>query len=124
MKQKIIFSASGLILGFIIGYTLQLDRLQNLQFKIENARNASIVLNRQYNKIFREIGVRAIDGNNYAVACCQTLQSLFPSIMQVSKDLGLDCKRYNEDGTPLMIKEENGQKHPVEGLPEDIKLEE
>ena len=124
MKQKIIFSASGLILGFIIGYTLQLDRLQNLQFKIDNARNASIVLNRQYNKLFSDIGVHAIGGNNYAVACYQTLQKLFPEIKQVSKDLGLDCKRYNEDGTPLIIKKDNGQKHPLEGLPEDIKLEE
>ena len=122
MKQKIIFCVAGLIGGIIIGYVSQLDKLQDLQFTIDSARNASIVLNKQYNQLSNLIGGHAIGGNDYALACYQTLQKLFPEIMQVSKDLGLDCKRYNEDGTPLMIKKEDGQTYPIEGLPEEIKL--
>lgn len=122
MKQKIIFSVVGLLLGFIIGYTLQSERMENLQFTIDKARNASIVLNKQYNQLYKEIGGHAIGGNDYAIACFQTLQNLYLDIQQISKDLGLDCKRYNEDGTPLMIRKEDGCKYPLEGLPEEINV--
>lgn len=123
MKQKIVFSVVGLLLGFIIGYTLQSERLENLQFTIDNARNASIALNKHYNQLYNKIsGPALFEGNDYGIVCLQILQKLYPDIKQVSEDLGLDCKRYNEDGTPLMIKKEDGQTHPIEGLPEEIKL--
>ena len=124
-QQNIVFGTIGLFLGFVIGYTIQTKKLEELRITIDNARNASVVLNKHYNQLYNKIsGIALFEENDYGIVCFQILQKLIPDIKQVSKDLGLDCKQYNEDGTPLMIEKEDGQTYPIDGLPEEIKLTE
>ena len=115
-------------MGFTFAYFInssQSKRLEECQSTIDAARNASVELNKQFNQIYNRLGILGIEGNEYAVACFQTLQRLTPNIMQVSKDLGIDCKQYDENGKPVMIEDEKTkQVNPIEILPEVIRIEE
>lgn len=93
--------------------------------KIDNARNECIDLNKKYNEYY-----------NIAMLMCMKepseewkffaycLQEIGLELRNVNKALGIDCIRYDEKGNPLMIEGKDGNKHPVEIIPEELKLSE
>ena len=124
MKQKITLVVISLSIGFVVGYMVKptmSDQLKECQSTINNTRNALIELNKHYNTLFNGLGYYAMQGNSEATLSIQALQELFPRILHTCKTIGLDCNKYDEDGTPTMIENENGNKNPVEILPEEIK---
>lgn len=126
MKIKALFFVAGLSIGFLFGFFCNTSNkeLDNSQHTIEQARAASVELNKQFNLLYNNSGKLAIDGNEYAIAIFQSIGPLTHNIMMISKSLGLDCRKYNESGKPIMIKdEETGELNPIEILPETIFLE-
>lgn len=128
MKQRIIFIIIGLVLGFAFGYYVKPSKsseMEDAKRTLDNAREASVKLNIQFNHLYDQLGLIALEnGNKYAIASFQTLQKLTPNIMQISKSLRMDCKQYDDNGKPIMVEnDKTGQTTPIEALPEEIRIE-
>lgn len=128
MKQKIVFSILGVILGFVMGIIAKpshSDELEDYKTMVDDARKASVELNKVFNNFYNRIGYYALGGDDCAIAAAQVMQNLTPNMMKINKSLRLDCKTYDKNGKPSMIKDDKtGKTNPLEGLPEEIRVEE
>lgn len=121
MKRSILKNVGLLILGIILGVVIAGVLMQKNQKVLDNSRNSMIEFNKKYNRLYNQIGYYAIGENNEsAIVGFQVLQQLGPELFDLNRSLKLDCKEYQENGKPLMSRDENGVESPVEKLPEEI----
>ena len=52
------------------------------------------------------------------------LQELTPEIVSINKSLKIDCKRYDDNGEPVMLKDNYGILSPCEIIPDELRIEE
>lgn len=125
--MKKIFLILGFVLSFVLGYAVKpshSEELKDMKSTVDKARTASVELNRQFNEMYNKFGYAALNNNKFGGVGLQIMQVLSPNIMSVNKALGLDCKKYDENGKPVMVKEKTGETSPIEILPEEIRIEE
>lgn len=133
MKQKIIIPIGYLILGLLIGggivnilYSTRITEkekeIKKLEWTLSKARESIIIANTEYNSLFNQIGIIAIKENNqYASVAAITLQKIMPLLLDVNKNLNIDCKEYN-NGEPIMTQDQYGFESPCEVLPEELRI--
>lgn len=123
MKRNILKNVGLLILGIILGVVIAGALMQKSQKVLDNSRYSMIEFNKEYNRLYNQIGYYAIAENNEsAIVCFQVLQELGPELFDLNRSLKLDCKEYQENGKPMMSRDENGVESPVEKLPEEIRI--
>lgn len=131
MKKDIIiitFFLIGAVLGGVVVHIIDTNKneiaIKDKQVVLDSSRVSIIELNKTYNYLFENLGRAAFgqQNNEPAIVAFQVLQRLTPELMELNKSLKLDCKRYREDGTPVMVKDKNGLESPLETLPEEIKI--
>ena len=133
MKQKLLIPIGCLIIGLLIGSgfvsiicsnKLAEKEKENKRLEkiLKNARKSVIKANVEYNLLFNKMGVAAMRENNqYAYAAAMTLQEIMPYLLDINKELKIDCKKY-QDGEPVMIEDEYGNKNPGEVLPDELRV--
>lgn len=127
MKKNILKNVGLLILGFVIGgvvggFLIQGKGAEN-QKVLDHGRSKMVEFNKVYNEMVNSVIYYAIEKNDgYATVAAQTLQQLTPGIIEINKALKLDCKEYQENGEPLMVKDKNGVENPLEKLPEEVRI--
>ena len=126
MKKKL-FVILGFFLSFLLGYALKpthSEELDKMKFTLIASRQASVELNKKYNSIYNKLAIVAMNRNNTgAIFAFEVIKILSPEMMTMSKSLGMDCKKYGEDGKPIMVEDyKTGQMNPVEILPEEIRI--
>ena len=129
MKQNLLFSISGLIIGIVLGggivfmlNTSAIKERERAKSVINQSRASIIELNKKYNEVYNNLGILSYElNNNYAKSTMQLLQQFTQPLIDVNKSLGLDCKKY-QDGSPIMMQDINGKKTPVEIIPEEIRI--
>ena len=127
MKKNILKNVGLLILGFVMGGALVGAMMQSkdaeTQKILDNSRYSMVELNKEYNRLYNQIGYYAIAENNeYASVIIQVLQELAPKFFDLNRSLKLDCKAYQENGNPLMSRDKNGVESPMEKLPEEVRI--
>ncbi len=129
MKHNLILPIVCLLLGIIIGVSIGLflsskatNDNEDAQVILDNSRLYMIEFNKEYNKLYNDLGILVIgEDNDYARLTIHVLQKLTPDLIKINKSLKLDCKKY-QDGNPLMIEDKYGNKNPLEILPEEIRI--
>ena len=127
MKQKILHSIAFFIIGVCVGgiiiSAVDANKVKNNeQAIIDNGRMSMIEFNKEYNKLYNDLGYLAIGENNdFAKVTMNVVLKLTPKLIEVNKSLKLDCKDY-QNGAPVSIQDENGRSTPLEKLPEEIKI--
>lgn len=127
MKEKAIISIVFFLIGLCVGGIAECASMSkriknNEQVIIDNGRTAMIEFNKEYNKVYNNLGYLAIgQGNEYAIVTMQVLQKLTSELIKLNKSLKLDCKIYR-NGAPSLIEDENGNTNPLEKLPEEIRI--
>lgn len=127
MKQKILHSIAFFIIGVCVGgiiiSAVDANKVKNNeQAIIDNGRMSMIEFNKEYNKLYNDLGYLAIGENNdFAKVTMNVLLKLTPKLIEVNKSLKLDCTDY-KNGAPVSIQDENGRSTPLEKLPEEIKI--
>ena len=127
MKKNILKNVGLLILGFVIGgvvggFLIQ-GKCDDNQKVLDYSRNKMVEFNKGYNEMVNSVIYYAIEKNDgYATVAAQTLQQLTPGLIELNKALKLDCKEYQENGEPLMVKDKNGVENPLEKLPEEVRI--
>lgn len=127
MKQKILHSIAFFIIGVCVGgiiiSTVDANKVKNNeQAIIDNGRMSMIEFNKEYNKLYNDLGYLAIGENNdFAKVTMNVLLKLTPKLIEVNKSLKLDCTDY-QNWAPVSIQGENGRSTPLEKLPEQIKI--
>ena len=125
MKKNVIKYVGLLILGFVLGVVVAGLLTQKTQKVLDNSRYAMIEFNKEYNRLYNQIGYYAIAENNEnAKVIFGVLQELGPELFDLNRSLKLDCKEYQENGKPLMSRDNNGVESPVEKLPEEVRIAE
>lgn len=125
MKKNVIKYVGLLILGFVLGVVVAGLLTQKTQKVLDNSRYAMIEFNKEYNRLYNQIGYYAIAENNEnAKVIFGVLQELGPELFDLNRSLKLDCKEYQENGKPLMSRDDNGVESPVEKLPEEVRIAE
>lgn len=123
MDKKTIMAAScSLLIGFAIG-TLIFG--SNIKYKhmVEDARNKCIEYNKQYNEIFNVVTKNYISyGYEEYELAGSILQHDLPYIMAINKALYIDCRIYDESGDVVMYEQKNGERHPGEMLPDELRI--
>jgi len=121
-KKSIIIGACGLVIGFAIG-AIVFGASIKYKHMIEITRNECIEFNKDHNKVYDAIVRNYIiyGGEKYRLAA-SILQNDFSHIIAINKALGIDCYDYNENGEVIMVEHENGELHPVEKLPEELRI--
>lgn len=123
MKKNVLKNVGLLILGIILGVVIAGVLMQKTQKVLDDSRFSMVEFNKKYNKLYNQIGYYAIAENNEAAMVgFQVLQELGPELFDLNRSLKLDCKEYQENGKPLMGRDENGVESPVEKLPEEIRI--
>lgn len=128
MKQKILHSIAFFIIGVCVGgiiiSAVDANKVKNNeQAIIDNGRMSMIEFNKEYNKLYNNLGYLAIGENNdFAKVTMNVLLKLTPKLIEVNKSLKLDCTDY-QNGAPVSIQDENGRSTPLEKLPEEIKIQ-
>lgn len=127
MKQIILHSIAFFIIGVCVGgiiiSAVDANKVKNNeQAIIDNGRMSMIEFNKEYNKLYNDLGYLAIGKNNdFAKVTMNVLLKLTPKLIEVNKSLKLDCTEY-QNGAPVSIQDENGRSTPLEKLPEEIKI--
>jgi hypothetical protein len=127
MKQKILHSIAFFIIGVCVGgiiiSAVDANKVKNNeQAIIDNGRMSMIEFNKEYNKLYNDLGYLAIGENNdYAKVTMNVLLKLTPKLIAINKSLKLDCTDY-QNGAPVSIQDENGKSTLLEKLPEEIKI--
>lgn len=127
MKQKILHSIAFFIIGVCVGgiiiSAVDANKVKNNeQAIIDNGRMSMIEFNKEYNKLYNDLGYLAIGENNdFAKVTMNVLLKLTPKLIEVNKSLKLDCTDY-QNGAPVSIQDKNGRSTPLEKLPEEIKI--
>lgn len=130
MKQKVFLSVAFFLIGICIGGVAECARMsskaekdkQTMQAIIDNGRNTIIEFNKEYNKLYNDLGYLAIGENNdFAKVTMNVLLKLTPKLIEINKSLKLDCTNY-QNGAPVSIQDENGRSTPLEKLPEEIRI--
>ena len=125
MKKNVIKYVGLLILGFVLGVVVAGLLTQKTQKVLDNSRYAMIEFNKEYNRLYNQIGYYAIAENNEnAKVIFGVLQELGPELFDLNRSLKLDCKEYQENGKTLMSRDDNGVESPVEKLPEEVRIAE
>ena len=127
MKKNILKNVGLLILGFVMGGAVVGAMMQSkdveTQKVLDFSRSKMVEFNKGYNEMVNSVVYYAIEKNDgYATVAAQTLQHLTPELIELNKALRLDCKEYQENGKPLMVKDENGVENPLEKLPEEVRI--
>lgn len=114
----------GIFIGFLVRSTTDAKEIKNEeQAIIDSSRIYLIELNKEHNHLFNIVGSQAMFQKNMdAMLAFEVLQRLAPKLFQLNRSLKLDCKEYNDDGTPQMIRDKDGNESPCEALPEEIKI--
>lgn len=127
MKQKILnaiaFFIIGVCLGGVIVSVIDADKVkQNEQAIIDSSRYSMIELNKFVNELGQNLFVSSfVDNNGSATAALKVLEALTPKLIRLNKSLKLNCTEY-KNGAPVSIEDENGNRKPVEILPEEIRI--
>lgn len=91
---------------------------------IDDARVEVINLNKKFNDLYQVVAYEyMIEDNKDFEKATLCLQALTNEIVAVNKSLKIDCKKYNENGKPKMLENEDGTKSPIEGPPNKLRLE-
>ena len=121
-KKEIIIGCCGLAIGFAIGAAVFVS---NNKYKkmVKEARMECIEYNKEHNQIYNVIMKNYLfqQDEKYGLAGSIMLELDFPHLMSINKALGIDCKKYGENGKVIMS-EQNGKQYPMEGLPDELKL--
>lgn len=105
----------------LVGCSNSSEKDQNI---VDKTRTEIIKLNQKYNDIFEIVAKEYMAGDQRYEFAVRSIQLLTPELIEVNKALKIDCKRYNDEGKPIMIKGEDGVSHPCYIVPNELKLEE
>lgn len=124
MKKNILISLCSFCIGALVGFFIFIANVAHDKIILDNSRKAIITLNKKYNLIYDNLTNMAFtDGDRNAYYAVSILQAgLFKEILNVNKSLKLDCIKYRENGTPVILEEKDGKKGQLQVLPEEIKI--
>lgn len=88
---------------------------------VDDARRECIQLNQEYNRLYQKAMLEYMSGNTQWGLAAGCLQEIMPELLNVNKALGIDCTQYDENGEPVMMEHPNGERHPVEIIPDEIR---
>lgn len=91
---------------------------------LNRTRNACIELNREYNRLYQIAMKQYVSGNQEFGTAASCLQEIFDEVMKMNKELGIDCKQYDSDGSVIYGKDQSGQDVHVETLPNELRISE
>lgn len=84
---------------------------------VDDARRECIQLNQEYNRLYQKAMLEYLSGNTQWDLAAGCLQEIMSELLNVNKALGIDCAQYDENGEPVMMMDANGERHPVEIIP-------
>lgn len=90
---------------------------------IDNARIEVINLNKKYNRRYQLVYLEYFKWNKAYESAAICLQELLTEIIAVNKSLKIDCKQYNANGEPSMVEDADGSRSPIEGLPDELRID-
>lgn len=106
-----------LVVAVLVGCQEQKDEQM-----LNDAREKCIELNQRFNDLNMTAMVGYLNGNTDWRLVGNTLQAMTTQIIDINKSLGIDCTKYDEEGNPILVEHENGEKYPLEIIPNELQL--